>query len=271
MGNGWFWCSITGALAATPLTIAIGPPAPADNAIYNSVTDYIYIWGAQAEIGPLATAYIPTTSAAAYAPRFDYDPASLAPRGLLLEQQRTNQLLYSGDLTNAAWVVYADGTGTASRTAIAGTAPDGSSTAILMSIDRSTTNAWAQIHGSFTSSGANACTGSLWLKAYTLADVGKVIDLMINAAGQNVALTLCHLNGRLEAGRTSADNTGVATVELNVGYGHAGVLTYAGVNTPSLGTGPIQFLAWVGKLSFLFLPADSVVHSDDYGPGNPRR
>jgi hypothetical protein len=37
-------------------------------------------------------------------PRFDYDPISLAPRGLLVEDARTNSLLYSADLTNAAWV-----------------------------------------------------------------------------------------------------------------------------------------------------------------------
>jgi hypothetical protein len=44
-------------------------------------------------------------SAAANAPRIDFDPATLACRGLLVEEQRTNLVLYSSDLTNAAWVV----------------------------------------------------------------------------------------------------------------------------------------------------------------------
>ena len=42
-------------------------------------------------------------SAAVNAPRFDYDPVSHAPRGLLIEEQRTNFFLQSGDFTNASW------------------------------------------------------------------------------------------------------------------------------------------------------------------------
>lgn len=37
-------------------------------------------------------------------PRFDYDPSTLAPRGLLIEEQRTNLLLYNRDLTDITWV-----------------------------------------------------------------------------------------------------------------------------------------------------------------------
>jgi hypothetical protein len=36
-------------------------------------------------------------------PRFEYDPVSLAPRGLLLEGPRTNLVLYSEDFSNADW------------------------------------------------------------------------------------------------------------------------------------------------------------------------
>lgn len=43
------------------------------------------------------------TAASSNVPRFDYDPATLLPRGLLMETSRTNNLLYSDDLTNAAW------------------------------------------------------------------------------------------------------------------------------------------------------------------------
>lgn len=43
-------------------------------------------------------------SVAANVPRIDYDPVTLAVRGLLVEEQRTNLLLYSADPSNAAWI-----------------------------------------------------------------------------------------------------------------------------------------------------------------------
>lgn len=52
-------------------------------------------------------------------PRFDYDPVTLAPRGLLIEEARANLLLQSSDLTQAAWVLT---NATATLTAIG---PDG--------------------------------------------------------------------------------------------------------------------------------------------------
>ena len=56
-------------------------------------------------------------------PRFDYDPVTLAAKGLLIEGQRTNLLTYSSDFTDIAW--------TKSYSAMAGTfttAPDGTNT-----------------------------------------------------------------------------------------------------------------------------------------------
>jgi hypothetical protein len=43
------------------------------------------------------------TSAAVDVPRFDYNPSTLAPLGLLIEEQRTNSELYSEDFANAHW------------------------------------------------------------------------------------------------------------------------------------------------------------------------
>ena len=36
-------------------------------------------------------------------PRFDYDPVTLTPKGLLIEEARTNLLTYSEQFDNAAW------------------------------------------------------------------------------------------------------------------------------------------------------------------------
>lgn len=61
--------------------------------------------------------------AAVNEPRFDYDAATLQPRGLLLEPQRQNTLTFSQDFSNSAWVK------SRSTTTLSGAAPDGSPTA----------------------------------------------------------------------------------------------------------------------------------------------
>lgn len=69
--------------------------------------------------------YHETTTAPYYGPRFDYDPATLAPRGLLYEPQGTNKLLY----TNLANAYYSKSGLTAeSDTTNEVLAPDGSAT-----------------------------------------------------------------------------------------------------------------------------------------------
>lgn len=63
-------------------------------------------------------------SSAINAARFDYNPATLAPLGLLIEEQRVNLVLYSAEFDNAAW--------TKSNTTIttnATTSPDGTTNA----------------------------------------------------------------------------------------------------------------------------------------------
>lgn len=60
-------------------------------------------------------------TAAINAPRFDYDPVTLAPKGLLIEEQRTNILLYSEQFNNVAGWSFFNATVTANVTA----SPDG--------------------------------------------------------------------------------------------------------------------------------------------------
>lgn len=65
-----------------------------------------------------------TETMATHAPRFDFDPAALTCKGLLIEEQRTNLLTYSEQFDNAAW--------TKSNVTIAANAvmaPDGTTTA----------------------------------------------------------------------------------------------------------------------------------------------
>lgn len=63
-------------------------------------------------------------TAAIDAPRFDYNPTTLAPLGLLIEEQRVNLLLYSEEFDNAAWNKTL-GTVTVTVAANSTTSPDG--------------------------------------------------------------------------------------------------------------------------------------------------
>lgn len=83
-------------------------------------------------------------SVAANQPRFDYDPVTLQPKGLLIEEQRTNLLTYSEQFDNAAWVTSGRVTITANQT----TAPDGTITSdkLTETIDTGTHRVWYTIN-----------------------------------------------------------------------------------------------------------------------------
>lgn len=73
-------------------------------------------------------------SAAVNEPRFDYDPVTLAARGLLVEEQRTNNFTYSQLFSNAAWLK------DRASVSSSGTAPDGTATSFLLTEDATAGN-----------------------------------------------------------------------------------------------------------------------------------
>jgi hypothetical protein len=103
VGNGWYRCS------ATALPTAGGGGSAvlhvsndgSTNAFSGNGVDGIFIWGAQLSDSASLDPYVynpgaAPASTAYFGPRFDYDPVTLAPKGLLIEEQRTNLLLQSG-------------------------------------------------------------------------------------------------------------------------------------------------------------------------------
>ena len=138
IGGGWYRVTVAVAgggdrarifASTTPITVA-------NQSVTGDGTSGIYIWGAQLEQRSTVTAYTPTTTAAVtnYIPvlqtaangvaRFDHNPVTGESLGLLIEEQRTNLLTYSGTMSNAsAWALERS---TPTSTTIA---PDGTNSA----------------------------------------------------------------------------------------------------------------------------------------------
>jgi hypothetical protein len=125
VGNGWYRCSITAATTSGTPTFYVGiaPSGNTGGTFAGDGTSGGYLWGAQLSVGPYALDYTPTTSAAVYGPRFDYDGSGVT----IVEPVSTNLILYSEQFDNAYWTV-----NNATVTANSTTAPDGTNTADLL-------------------------------------------------------------------------------------------------------------------------------------------
>jgi hypothetical protein len=161
-GNGWYRIGITITANATGSDAAL--LAICDNTgnpIYTGDgTSGVYVFGAQlsdsASLDPyVLNAAAAPTAAAYYGPRFDYDPVTLQPKGLLIEEQRTNLVTYSDDFSNAAWIKYAG-----SVTGNTNISPDGTLTA-----DTYTADGINALHRMEQTATAGAKTFSIYAKA----------------------------------------------------------------------------------------------------------
>ena len=161
MGDGWYRCWMRSTSGVT-LTISQCCVTDADNS--NSVTangtDGIYLWGAQLSDSASLDPYVPVygaavTSAAYYGPRRDFDPVTLACKGLLVEEQRANLLLYSAQFDVSANWVPAAGVSVSANTTIS---PDGTLTADTL------TSSGNQLDQSVSCSTNTVYTNSLYFK-----------------------------------------------------------------------------------------------------------
>ena len=113
VGDGWYRCSVTcvvgtsaSFIRATVGTNKTGVITAGSGGFesYLGNGSSIYVWGAQAELGSTATTYT-RNNGGVFPPRFEYDPVTLAPKGLLIEEQRTNLLYQSANFINVAWAL----------------------------------------------------------------------------------------------------------------------------------------------------------------------
>jgi hypothetical protein len=110
IGNGWYRCVLVGAIPGQTSYTFFNTTAAADASFTRVTGGERYLWGAQLEQSTTVGEYVPTTSTINSAPRFDHNPTTGESLGLLVEEQRTNLLLYSA--CNSNWPTGGFGTPT---------------------------------------------------------------------------------------------------------------------------------------------------------------
>ena len=141
-------------------------------------------------------------------PRLDYDPVTLQPRGILIEEQRTNLLTYSEQFDSPVW---AKNAGVVVQPGAA-LAPDGTASAAKISGMQAA--AGDRITRTVATSSPITATSSVWVRADS-GDVGKTVIFSIRrdtgtVAETQVVVTLTGVWQRVQATLTMLpDNSGL--------------------------------------------------------------
>lgn len=145
-------------------------------------------------------------SAAINAARFDYNPTTLAPLGLLIEEQRVNLVTYSEQFDNAAWTKT-----NVSVTANSTTAPDATTTADTL--NEGTATASHSCHQAPTLTASTTYTISCFIKTVSAGFAGLAIN---TTSSNNYGSVEFNLAGAGSVNRTSVLGTGFAIVSSSI-------------------------------------------------------
>ena len=225
VGNGWYRCSFT-VPAANAGSVVFGPSdGTGGTNAYPGVAGFgIFVWGAQLEAVTYQTTpstYVATTASAYYGPRFDYDPVTLAPRGLLIEEARTNLLTYSQDWTNAAW-----SKANVTVTAAATTSPDGAVNAQRL---QATTTAATNVSSPAIAVAATSASYSVYVKQGSGATTANTFALRNNTTATN--LVLGTLNYSTGVWTYTIGSTGVTVANAGNGWWRLQITATSGITS----------------------------------------
>lgn len=188
VGNGWYRCVVvataTTSASTTNMRIKLASANSTDSYTGDG-TSGIFVWGAQLAVGPYPLDYTPTTTAVVYGPRFDYNPTTLAPLGLLIEEQRTNLVTYSEQFDNAAWTKQSSVTVSANTTV----APDGTTSG-----DTVTADSGLSIYQSVAATIGTTYCQSVFIKAGTATSI-----LLRDDTGAGRSITINPSTGAITA------------------------------------------------------------------------
>lgn len=179
-------------------------------------------------------------------PRFDYDPVTLAPKGLLIEESRVNTLTYSDQFQNAAWDNYG-----LSVSADAIVSPSGT-----LSADKLTESAAAGIHLTERNSAfTQNSVFSVYAKAgeRTIIAIGDTTNLVYAKFDLSNGTVVSSGAGQISNGTISPAGNGWYRVSCL--YTHAGANRSAGIslcnaagNTSYTGDGTSGLYVWGAQI-----------------------
>jgi hypothetical protein len=138
-------------------------------------------------------------------PRFEYDPITLAARGLLVEESRTNLLTYSEQFDNAAWTKQANCSVTGVN---AGIAPDGTLTADEVTFTATTNDG---IFQGVSVAASTTYTASFWVKG-----TGSQVVQIGCQPPAGAVFTQVTLNGSWQRVSATATTTVAGTLNVSV-------------------------------------------------------
>lgn len=202
-------------------------------------------------------------------PRFDYDPVTLAPRGLLIEEARTNLSLHSETLSSTNWTRLNVGVSTA-----AGTSPTGANTACKV-----TTTTTPATHATFSTVAATVAgasyTSSVFAKAGELnwivfgdVNVGYTYFNLVDGSFGNIVASIVsrtakqYPNGwwRIEVTTTAAPNSGVF---IGVSATNGGIAAAGANNTDGIFVFGAQWEAGAFATSYIPTTTLAVLRNAD--------
>jgi hypothetical protein len=225
VGNGWWrvWMTYTTTTTTTSYPQIMSFSGPTNGTYTGDGNSGVYIYGAMLSNSASLYPYVPTpgaapSSTAYYGPRFDYDPVTLLPRGLLIEEARTNLLLRSEEFDNAIWgKSNFGGAGVPVVTSNFGVSPDGTVDAdrVQMTLNGGTTTSdRALLQQSVTLVAATAYTFSVWVRSLSgTVSMGIGCD---NVVG-NTPITVTTTWQRFTVSGTSTGTSGLAWLQLRGG------------------------------------------------------
>tara|TARA_R110000868_G_scaffold363460_1_gene625735 strand:- start:971 stop:2827 length:1857 start_codon:yes stop_codon:yes gene_type:complete len=228
VGNSWYritWTFTPVASTGSYFYFGIGDSSSYvfPNSFAGTAGQGVYLWGAQVEIRSAATSYTATTTqpitnyipvlltAGGNQARFDCNPTTGESLGFLIEAQRTNLCLYSGDYTNAAWLTF-----NSSKQTLADIAPDGTLTACKLIAD-TTASTPHGLYQQVTPSTTGVFAMSMYIKAagYNFA----CLRISTDADTKRYAVVVNLLTGAVTSTETNAaTNTSYAVQSVGNGW-----------------------------------------------------